>query len=142
MELDFDVELHPDLKPHVVESDLYGEMLHHPLVVMPLIIPSVANEMYTQKLAKLRRGLAPQSAIWLYERPYRLDVAVAWFESGVLTQEDAALMGDVWVDMESSDSIFEPLIQKVVAIFAEFGFLTDGAYQNDQVALHKTAVYT
>ena len=85
-------ELTKELKDSIIESDIYGQMIHHPLIVSPYVLPSVENpsdkerKLIDQQIEILNKGFKDKQAIlirsidakkWnqvltLHERPYRL----------------------------------------------------------------------
>lgn len=96
--------LHPDLKPYVRESEFFGEILHHPLVIQTHVIPGMANRTYTQKMKACDEALATGmwgSFVWLHERPYRLNAF--YLLKGRITDptEYWNLLATIWSDSEN-----------------------------------------
>jgi hypothetical protein len=81
-----DEPLHPHLLPYLREAPVFGLLLKHPLVVMPLPASSLnaaANRMYAQKCANLMRAEQAgdwSSVVFLHERPFRLDALLHYRE--------------------------------------------------------------
>ena len=124
-------DLHPDLQGYVTEVTVGDEavpILQHPLVVMPFIIPGLANQQYEQKLKQLEEPYYEDllRRIWLYERPYRLETAVHWAEMGnIFGSKLRKLLSRVWIDMEGDGTLDSPLILRVIDVFRKAGFTSD-----------------
>ncbi|QOP65837.1 hypothetical protein PBI_MINILON_124 [Mycobacterium phage MiniLon] len=98
--------LHPDLQRHMVDTGVFGPMLKHPLVF--------AMFMHEKEHARLnahyeykRRALADaikarkwNTAVFLHERPYRLD-AFAAIAHNMTDEEYWSLLGRIWTDSEN-----------------------------------------
>ena len=127
--------LHPDLVPHLQELVLDGgiiPLLHHPLVVQVFPIPGAVNRQYQAKLKRLQELCAARDyarKVFLYERAYRLGKVIEFAEAGQL--DGAALaqvLGEAWKDMESGDTLSDPCIPEVMALFRRVGFVSDSGH--------------
>lgn len=98
-------ELDPRLQPWLDDGP-FGPALKHPLVFDIIHTPqgnARANWQLEQKLRMLREAKAEQNwhmAVFLYERPYRLDAFndISWHLTG---PEYWKLLGQVWTDTEN-----------------------------------------
>lgn len=94
--------LHPDLAAHVVQTD-FGPMLHHPLVIELSPRPGLANARYQAKRQALEEAIGEGEwarAVWLHERPYRLDALLDLADD--LDDDDYwSILADIWVDSEN-----------------------------------------
>lgn len=101
-------------------------VLRHPLVVEIAPIGGVCNRRLAHKRALLEspRYARPSKRIWLYERPFRLDLACGWIaEAGAISDDLRGMLVNVWMDMESDDS--DPdIVEMAVAAFRRAGFIT------------------
>ena len=97
-------DLHPDLRNHVRHVDDRMPILHHPLVV-GIYLDAMAehyNAVYTQnrsKLARLESQKEWSKAIWLHERPYRMD-AIMLYADDMEPPNYSATLAAVWADTE------------------------------------------
>ena len=110
--------LHPDLAPYVVESGVLGQFLKHPLVFGPMLMPAlygIYNGLYAkrrQQLAEAERTGEWSRAVFLHERPYRLqalldrrpdmdDAAVFWSLVAEVYRESENVYQcrDQWLDL-------------------------------------------
>ena len=97
-----DEPLHPDLEEHLVVTD-FGRMVHHPLVIEIMPRPALVNHRYEAKRKALDEAMAAgnwHQAVWLHERPYRLD---AFMSISDLLDDDNywSLLADIWIDSEN-----------------------------------------
>lgn len=97
-----DEPLHPDLEEHLVMTD-FGRMVHHPLVIEHAPRPAMVNYRYEAKRKALREAMSDSNwhqAVWLHERPYRLD-AFMQIEDDLDDDEYWSLLADIWIDSEN-----------------------------------------
>ena len=118
-----DEPLLPELAPYVVETAI-GQWVKHPLVIMPIIKPSLINEKFLQ----LSRYLQDDPYhLGMYERPFRLEKLVEWWRGGELC--DARLAEELawaWPDMEGDDTIDDDFIRdQILPLFVHLGFVAD-----------------
>jgi len=96
----------PELAGHIHEGT-FGWTLHHPLLIHLMIDPkrcAVYNESYRVKSRMVARALAEKkwgSALFLHERPYRLEKLLEYRAMGLSGREYWRLVGEVWVDSEN-----------------------------------------
>lgn len=121
--------LREELRPYfqVRGGKMGWPMLRHPLVYqIPFMSWKVANTMYEKKLEKIEELESEgkfDSAIWFYERPYRMSQLMLWTFLDKLTLEQLReLLPNVWTDTEHP---FQFGYTKVVNLFKKAGFLTD-----------------
>lgn len=99
-------ELHPDLGPHLYESDL-GTCLKHPLVFqVPHTMNGMANRAYEYKTQAVAKALEEQdwhTYVFLHERPYRFEALMHLDQEGLLddAEDRWKLVRDVWIDSEN-----------------------------------------
>lgn len=109
-------ELHDDLKGHVHKSQAFGgDMLHHPLVIVPILSPisiPAANKTYEAKVKAAREALAKgdwERYVFLHERPYRFGALEEAVNDGL--DDDPTLywkiVGRVWTDSENIHEHFD-----------------------------------
>lgn len=94
--------LHPDLEDHLVMTG-FGRMVHHPLVIEHSPRPALVNYRYEAKRKALREAMAEgdwHQAVWLHERPYRLD-AFMQIEDDLDDDYYWSLLADIWIDSEN-----------------------------------------
>lgn len=107
--------LHPGLIPYLAESDALGEVLKAPLVFMVPYLPAMAhlaNEMYRAKTEGIRRAEAQgnwRRIVWLYEKPYRLQVLA--FCERLSDQEYWEALGCIWIETENLHADQEQWLQ-------------------------------
>ena len=98
-------DLHPDLTAYIDKSS-FGENLRHPMVYSLMYHPSMnayLNAQYKAKKEYFERAKAKKewsSMIWIYERPYRLQI----FEEIMDDLSDSQywdLLGSIWSDSEN-----------------------------------------
>jgi hypothetical protein len=100
------VELHRDLVPYLAESELLGEVLKAPLVVMVPYLPAMtrlATEMYRTKTEAIQRAEAERNwhrIVWLHEKPYRLGAFLSIRER-LSDQEYWEALGSIWIETEN-----------------------------------------
>lgn len=80
-------------------------MVHTPLVVTIYApgIEAMLNQQYLSKKAALQSELADgnySQAVWLHERPYRLDAFLAYMHK-MTDEEYWSLLGGIWTDSEN-----------------------------------------
>lgn len=97
-----DEPLHPDLEEHLITTD-FGRMVHHPLVIEHSPRPAMVNYRYEAKRKALHEAMNDSNwhqAVWLHERPYRLD---AFMSISDLLDDDNywSLLADIWIDSEN-----------------------------------------
>ena len=130
-------ELLPELKPYVqYVSPEQPQVLKHPLVVQPFILPEVANSTYRHKIQMLGKATNIETIIFIHERPYRFDRLLTWVEEESPQPKDIApVLIQVWTDAES----VPPDLQKVILeLFRSIGFSAD---RNQQKPTGPTTVY-
>lgn len=96
--------LRDELKPYVRELDGMT-ILQHPLVYsVPMFSAALSNRMYEHKLEALKQAEENcdlNTAIYLHERPYRLDALQRYADSFETEDEYWAALRSVWVDSEN-----------------------------------------
>lgn len=100
-------DLHPELVPWLDDDGPLGPTLKHPLVFSITYAPqlnAMLNRSFLAKQEAVRAAKAAgrwDEAVFLYERPYRLDAfaALSWNLKGPDYWE---LLGDVWSDTENA----------------------------------------
>jgi hypothetical protein len=99
-------ELHPDLVPYRFKSDFFGQSVKHPLVfsiVHADFQNAMVNEQYRVKKQYVAEKMAKgdySAAVWMHERPYRLDAFMGITE--YLTDTKYwRLLGELWTDSEN-----------------------------------------
>jgi hypothetical protein len=117
--------LHPDLRSCVEERE-FGLLLMHPLVCAARPDPAHVNSIYLLKREKLQRYLASYSferALFLYERPWRLEILANWIREGRLQRGRrlSLLLAIVWSETESPHQCKE----LALSLFEAAGFVTD-----------------
>lgn len=119
-------KLHEDLKPYYQKraGDLRWPMLRSPLVYqVPFYSWKIANDSYLAKRAKVIELTLKgkfHSALWFYERPYRLAIMQEWIEQGIDVSE---FFAEAWRDTELPDSeLAKPMYRRM---FQHMGFVTD-----------------
>ena len=112
------------------------KVLRHPLVVQPFIIPGAANRLFEENTRRLRRAKSCLEKVFVYQRPYRLERVVSWHrERRVAGDELRELLAAVWKDMESGDTLEDPLVPEILAIFKEMEFTGDMGQEPPQEQL-------
>lgn len=119
--------LHPDLAAHYDDGGENGlwPLLKHPLVTTIMPIAEMANATYEYKrveVARLKSEGSWARALWLYERPFRLETLLNWWDDGNISASlMPRLLREMWIDSE------EPQIyqDELIPIFRELGFITD-----------------
>lgn len=118
-------DLHPDLEPYLVTEDGLPTMLKHPLVYSICPVNGWVNREYEYKTKELAKAVAAkdvETAVWLHERPYRLNAFITYVLQGDLRplvwepEWVRRLAAEVWVDTEN-----------VEEMGAEWSVLFDGA---------------
>lgn len=97
-----DEPLHPDLEEHLITTD-FGRMVHHPLVIEYAPRPAMVNYRYEAKRKALHEAMTAgdwHQAVWLHERPYRLD-AFMQIEDDLDDEEYWSILADIWLDSEN-----------------------------------------
>ena len=97
-----DEPLHPDLEAHLVTTD-FGRMVHHPLVIEIMPRPAMVNYRYEAKRKALHEAMSDSNwhqAVWLHERPYRLD-AFMQIEDDLDDDDYWSILADIWLDSEN-----------------------------------------
>lgn len=124
--------LHPDLEACLEEMESGIVVLRHPLVVTLLPISEVANAIYEQKreqVTKLESEGQWDKAIWLYERPFRMEQFLKWWDEGVISASLAPRMfRAVWIDSEDPQFFHE----QVLDLLHQIGFVTDENHDSPQ----------
>jgi hypothetical protein len=96
--------LHPDLVPHLYETDVIGMVLKHPLVFsVPYTGPGHSNLMYEQKTLALGQALREKrwhTYVFLHERPHRIEALVK-IQEHLSDRDYWELVGGVWIDSEN-----------------------------------------
>jgi|TARA_R110000824_G_scaffold56130_1_gene153931 hypothetical protein len=102
------VELHPDLEASLVETELFGTMLKHPLVFDAFYVKGMydkrLNEMLRSRQEAVNKAFVEKewpSYIFLHERPYRLDAFVD-IEEHLGDAEYWEFLANVWTDTENA----------------------------------------
>jgi hypothetical protein len=121
--------LRPELLPYYEESggSLGWPMLRHPLVYsIPFGSWKMANEMFERKTERVKELMAEgnySSALWYYERPYRLTMLMLWWKEKRFDLEGLReMLPTVWIDTEHPKQFG---YAKLVKLFRTTGFLTD-----------------
>ena len=118
-------ELNPELVPYLVE---YAGItwLKHPMVNTPVPINGHVNRLYAQKLEAVTRAESAGdygTALWFYEKPWRIDKVLEWDNDGLLTPElYQELLGEAWTDTELPHQHGK---LRIVRAFKKAGFITD-----------------
>jgi hypothetical protein len=97
-----DEPLHPDLEAHLIMTD-FGRMVHHPLIIEIMPRPAMVNYRYEAKRKALHEAMSDSNwhqAVWLHERPYRLD-AFMQIEDDLDDDEYWSILADIWLDSEN-----------------------------------------
>lgn len=122
-------KLHPDLRPYYEPKGgtLGWPMLRSPLVYsIPFMSWKMANTQYEakkQRVDELEEEGNYASAIWYYEKPYRMTYLMMWYEWGVISKAELAkILPDVWTDTEHPRQFG---YRKLVKLFKEAGYVTD-----------------
>lgn len=123
-------KLHPALRPFVHEESegLGWTVLKHPLIFqVPFMSWKMANDGFEAKKKYLRELLDAgnyHSALWVYERPYRLYTLLEWIREGVIPQEEQAeMLADVWRDTEFPMRHHD--LEELLEIYRDVGFHHD-----------------
>lgn len=99
-------ELHPDLKPWLVNTKGLGRMLKHPLVfehMFDLKRCARINKAYLYKKEAVEKAIAEKDfnrAIWWYERPYRMQTFIELMDE-MSHEEYWDILGSIWTDSEN-----------------------------------------
>jgi len=99
--------LHEALTPYLVEDEFFGKILKHPLVFsLPYheLENHRINMQYTAKSEAVEKAIAEgnyHTAIYLHERPYRLD-AFEQLESEIPDDQYWQLVVSLWTDTENA----------------------------------------
>lgn len=100
-----DEPLNPILRPYLYEAT-FGPALNHPLVQQIPYNPmmnALINKSYEIKMAKVEEAVAAKkwsTAIFLHERPYRLD-ALAKYARQMDDKSYWDMVGNAWTDSEN-----------------------------------------
>ena len=99
-------ELHPDLVPYFEpEKDGNWSMLRSPLVYqVPFFNNAFANHQYAERKRVVDKLISEgeyRQAIWMYERPFRVEVFEA-FAPRLSNEEYWTLLAHVWTDTENA----------------------------------------
>ena len=117
--------LHKDLLPYVRRKNGYT-MISHPLVVQMVPLAEMANASYLNKRERVKELLHNkeyEKAIWIYEKPYRLDVLITWWKSRFISVDVLKeLLPDVWITVEFPS---QNGVNLITSLFKDTGFLTD-----------------
>ena len=96
--------LHPDLVPYFETDGALGPQLRHPLVYqVPFFTNGSANAFYEQKKKSVEQALKEKNYsrfVYLYERPYRLEVFKR-IANNLTDTQYWSLLSSVWVDTEN-----------------------------------------
>lgn len=119
-------KLDPELSRYLYDHPIFGRSLKHPLVFqIPFISWKLANDSFAAKKKKVEELMAAgkyDSAIWLYERPYRLPTLAEWYEEKTIDLDQLrAILPDVWMDVEEPQQ-YEDL---PLELFEESGYVSD-----------------
>lgn len=119
----------PELRPYYEpKGSLGAPMLRSPLVYQVPFFYSwkMANMQYTAKLAHIQEYMAAgkySSAIWLYEKPYRMTMLMNWWHDKVIDLDILKdLLPEVWVNTEHPRQFG---YSRIVKLFRATGYLTD-----------------
>lgn len=101
--------LNDALSGHIITTSTLGQMVHHPLVIMPLYSRdrcALINKCFEQKTEQLERAIHERDwhrYIMLYERPYRFDGLEAAIRNGLCDdpKDFWKIVGQVWCDSEN-----------------------------------------
>lgn len=121
-----DEDILPELEPYLMTL---SEMpfIKHPLINQALPINGLVNRVYTEKkkrVAEYEENGEYGHALWLYEKPWRLDIVLMWSAAGLLDDElYRELLAQAWTDTELPHQTNK---DAVVRAFQKAGFLTDG----------------
>ncbi len=120
--------LHPDLEPYLVDTPV-GIMLKHPLVFSLLPIAEMVNVQYEYKQRAVEEAIEAGDwcqVMWLYERPYRLDMVLDWWETNTTSLgEHRELLQDAWIDCEFP---YHTSKTRLVRAFKSAGYLSDNLH--------------
>jgi len=99
-------ELHPDLVPYFEpESNGKWSMLRAPLVYqVPFFTNAFANYYYGERKKQVEQLTSEgkyREAIWMYERPYRLE-AFEMYADRFSDEQYWSTLADVWTDTENA----------------------------------------
>jgi hypothetical protein len=120
-------KLHPELRACVVEDGpLGGPMIKHPFVNEVFFTSwKLANQQYeikTKRVAELLLEGKHESALWFYERPWRITTFCQWWKDEEITEEQMVeMLPHVWIDCEMPSQFGTLPLQ----MFRAAGFVTD-----------------
>lgn len=104
MQEDLSAILHPDLVPFLEQDGALGPQLRHPLVYqVPFFSNGSANAFYEQKIKALEEALKKKDYtqfVYLYERPYRLEI-FKQVTNNLTDTQYWSLLSSIWVDTEN-----------------------------------------
>jgi hypothetical protein len=135
-------KLHPDLKPWVTEHEEFGIQLMHPLVYQVIGFSyALANKQYEAKTALVEERIKEENfsgAIWLYERPWRMEILKQWVDDNFIPQEQLReLLPAVWIDTEiPQGNQDDPMY-----LFREAEWITDAEWKDYEKLPDKLTLY-
>jgi hypothetical protein len=120
-------KLLPVLLPYYESEGVLGPQLRSPLVFqIPFMSWKQANELHKHKMKRVRELLAEEkfdSAIWYWERPYRLSQLMMWVDREQISLGHLRdLLPHVWIDAEFP---YQFGIGRARRLFIKAGFVTD-----------------
>ena len=132
--------LHPELESCVVETN-FGPWVKHPLVNEPTTLPGVLNKKYAAMTQYVADTPIP-ACLRYYERPWRLQMLAEWWEQGLCSAHSVRkALRWAWPDTEGDDSIYDPLVQRVVAMFKAVGYVSDDLTMQPPLPAEHLVVY-
>lgn len=99
-------ELHKDLKCYIQSSEIFGQVLHHPLIVQVPYLPALnkmINQQYKHKKTSIQKYLENgewSGYIFMHERPYRMD-AFRDIRDDLSGEEYWSTLKDIFIDSEN-----------------------------------------
>lgn len=133
-------KLDPELRPYLENLSTFGLSLRSPLVYqVPFYSWKLANAAVTEKRNYLQHAIRRgeyDTALFLYERPYRFIALKHWSDQGWITLDQLRmLLPKVWVDAEFPCQYGD----SITTLFARAGFVQDSAeailpYRNTFIA--------
>ncbi|KKN60711.1 hypothetical protein LCGC14_0529100 [marine sediment metagenome] len=120
-------KLHPELKACLVDGP-FGPSIQHPFVHQVFFSSwKRANEMLEHKNTQVAKAIAEKrwgQVLWLYERPWRLDMLnEMWMNKTITRHELRTLLPRIWIDAELLGKRKALLLR----LFKATGFVSDDA---------------
>ena len=135
--------LHADLVGHICSCTGMGDMVHHPLVVVPIFQPerfAYVYHLYTKKkkvAEKLRQKGDWSSYMLVHEKPYLLDVFAA-IEKQLSDEEYWIILGEVYTRSENAWQHWRKLKRLLTADRKQRELLMNGKDRNYLAKLPST----